>query len=50
MQTDLDRQCNALFRRLDALKADGKDKDRGGEYDAVLRALLTKTRDRISQC
>jgi hypothetical protein len=42
----LDAECNALFRRLDALKAEGKDKIKGGEYDQVLRQLQAKTQER----
>src|SRR5208282_4942052 len=40
-------ECNALFRKLDQLKAEGKDKTKGGEYDAVLRELQTKTKQRL---
>jgi hypothetical protein len=45
-----DARCNELFRQLDALKAQGADKIKGGEYDTVLRALQTATRERLGVC
>jgi hypothetical protein len=47
---DHDARCNALFRKLDVLKASGADKVKGGEYDAVLRELQTATRERLGAC
>lgn len=44
---DQDSEINALFKKRDQLKAEGKDKIKGGEYDAVLRELQTKTRKRL---
>lgn len=44
---DHDNHCNELFRKLDALKAQGADKIKGGEYDATLRELQTATRARL---
>ncbi len=45
-----DAKCNELFKRLDTLKANGADKEKGGEYDAVLRELQTATRERLVSC
>jgi hypothetical protein len=47
---DHDKKCTELFRKLDALKASGVDKIKGGEYDAVLRELQTATRERLGAC
>jgi hypothetical protein len=40
-----DKRCNALFRRLDQLTAEGKDGN--SEYMAILAALRTATRERL---
>lgn len=45
-----DAKCTALWRKLDALKAQGADAIRGGEYDAVLRELQTATKARLGAC
>lgn len=47
---EMDAKCNALFRKLDDLKARGADKEKGGEYDRVLYELrdLTKARAHLS--
>lgn len=42
----LDTQCNALFRKLDALKAEGKDPS--DEYMATLLQLQKLTRERLT--
>jgi hypothetical protein len=42
-----DQKCNALFRELDTMKAQGLDSERGGAYDAKLRELQAATRARL---
>ena len=46
-QETLDTECNKLFRRLDELKAQGKDQGADPEYTAVLYALRELTRARV---
>jgi len=46
--TPQDQEISALFKRKDQLKAEGKDQIKGGEYDAILKELQTKTRARLS--
>ncbi len=43
----LDQECNALFRRLDELKVQGKDTNDNAEYMQTLYTLRDKTRERL---
>ena len=45
--TPQDQEITELFKKKDQLKAEGKDKIKGGEYDAILRELQTKTKARL---
>jgi len=45
--TPQDNEITELFKKKDQLKAEGKDKIKGGEYDAILRELQTKTKARL---
>ena len=48
MMTPLDNQCSALFRKLDALKAEGKDSSiKGSEYMTTLYELKDLTSKRL---
>lgn len=47
--SDFDKEINTPFTKLSDLKAQGKDKERGGEYDEVLKQLQQKTRERLGQ-
>jgi hypothetical protein len=48
MMTELDNQCPALFRKLDALKAEGKDSSvKGSEYMNTLYELRDLTSRRL---
>jgi hypothetical protein len=42
----LDKECNELFRKLDALKKLGRDKNTDHEYMQTLYTLRDKTRER----
>jgi hypothetical protein len=44
---ELDKEITALFVLKDRLASEGKDKVKGGEYDAVLTSLRSKTRQRL---
>lgn len=44
---EMDKKVNELFRKLDKLKAEGKDSIKGGEYDQVLSELRMLTRARL---
>lgn len=44
---ELDAECNALFRKLDALKTAGRDKNSDAEYMQTLYTLRDKTRERL---
>jgi hypothetical protein len=44
----LDAECNTLFRKLETLKSEGRDKNSDGEYMQTLYTLRDKTRERLS--
>ena len=44
---EMDAECNALQRKLDALKAAGRDKNSDIEYMQTLYTLRDKTRARL---
>lgn len=43
----LDAECNELFRRLDTLKSQGRDRNDDAEYMQTLFTLRDKTRQRL---
>lgn len=45
---ELDAEFSRLQARLERLKADGKDKVKGGEYDSVLKEMSIVSKARIA--
>jgi hypothetical protein len=49
MEHELTPRINKLMRRMDELKAAGKDLERGGEYSRVLADLRELTARRVAE-